>query len=72
MEHHPPRATAGQRIHQHAECYYASGASTGYEVYLMRCGDSVTFTRMGDGGFMNWAFDGRYNREDGSNIVHFY
>ena len=73
MPYLPPRAAPGSYYHQHAECYYVSGASTGYEVYLIPVGDSATFTRQGDGGYINWAFqgpDGHLSRID--NVVNFF
>ncbi|KAG2485298.1 hypothetical protein HYH03_015972 [Edaphochlamys debaryana] len=58
----------GSYVHQHAECYYLSGCSQGYEVYLIRHGDWAKFTRHGDGGWINWAMCGsRFNRSD--NVV---
>ncbi len=60
----------GAFVHQHAECYYASGASTGYDVYLVRHGDQAQCVRHGDGGWINWAVYGsHYTRND--NVVTF-
>lgn len=46
----------GPNIHQHAELEYKLGTSQGYEVYFVKEGDEATFTREGDGGYINWAY----------------
>jgi hypothetical protein len=46
----------GYFIKQHVRCTYALGTSTGYGVFLIRQGDYAYFERLGDGGWINWAF----------------
>ena len=54
-------------VHQHVELGMAVG-SCGYEVYLSPKGQHFKFVRNGDGGFINWAYGGDFNR-DGSTIT---
>ena len=54
-------------VHQHVELGMAVG-TCGYEVYLSPKGQHFKFVRNGDGGFINWAYGGDFNR-DGSTIT---
>ena len=54
---------SGEHVHKHVEFYTGAGNSYGYEVYLMRKGQKTVFILDGDGGFINWCFQGNYNRD---------
>jgi hypothetical protein len=52
--------------HQHVECSLDFFTTTqGYEVDVF---DSGTFTLVGDGGYINWCFDGNYVH-DGNSVT---
>jgi hypothetical protein len=54
--------------HSHHELGLIFG-STGYELYWFKSG---TFTRNGDGGYLNWAYEGVVTgTENGGSVVHF-
>lgn len=53
--------------HEHTELRVSLGRTVGYECYVF---DSGTLTKRGDGGFINWCFNGSYKR-DGDH-VEFY
>lgn len=60
-------------LHSTLGCrYYTKGIktpSTGYEVYVIPYGAGrVVFKLLGDGGYSNWAFNGRYRR-DGKTVI---
>lgn len=57
---------AGSVVRQHTEMKYASGATQGYEVYLIQNGKRVFFHRKGDGGHLNWAVHGQFERGSGN------
>ncbi len=59
---HPEHKTEGTSIHQHHELQISLGRTIGYEIYFSKKGDSFSLENLGDGGFINWAYDG-YNRE---------
>ena len=53
-------------IHQHFEVDISLGGTVGYELYM---GNSGTFKRLGDGGFINWGYNAvlaKDAEEDGS------
>lgn len=57
-------------VHQHYELDLPSSPGTqGYEIFVL---DSGTFTRAGDGGYLNWCFGGSYDYPPLSNTVTFY
>jgi hypothetical protein len=60
---HPAHRVSGDHIHQHVELPMSVG-TCGYEVYLAQKGRPFTFVLEGDGGFINWAYDGEFNRND--------
>jgi hypothetical protein len=49
-------------IHQHFELGMAAG-TCGYDVYFSRKGKPFTFVNQGDGGFLNWAFNGEFTQK---------
>ncbi|WPG97941.1 Hypothetical protein R9X50_00072400 [Acrodontium crateriforme] len=53
--------------HQHVELPLTAPRTMGYEIFAFTSG---TFTLQGDGGFINWCFDGNFNR-DGNNVTFF-
>jgi len=55
--------------HLHIEVPMTVG-TCGYEIWLLPKGQKITFVRNGDGGFINWAFGGRFNRD--GDTVNFY
>ncbi|KAF4604958.1 hypothetical protein EYR40_003741 [Pleurotus pulmonarius] len=54
--------------HKHEEFDLVIGGTVGYEIYNFRSGE---FTRHGDGGFINWAFNGNVltRDQDGAHVV---
>jgi len=55
--------------HTHHELDISLGRTIGYELYWFRSG---TFTRNGDGGYLNWAYEGVVTgTENGGSVVHF-
>ncbi|KAJ8523242.1 hypothetical protein ONZ45_g330 [Pleurotus djamor] len=55
--------------HRHEEVDVKIGGTIGYEIYNARSG---TFTRQGDGGFLNWAWGGNAVKvEDGGKRLVF-
>lgn len=67
----------GPHIHQHAELHYVIGTSQGYEVYFVKEGKKATFTREGDGGYINWAFvcetsHCKRGKGDHENVLHMF
>jgi hypothetical protein len=51
--------------HQHVELGMTVG-TCGYDVYFAPKGKPFTFVNQGDGGFINWAFNGEFNRNGGT------
>jgi hypothetical protein len=45
-------------VSQHVELYYTLGTSQGYTVLFIPNSSSGVFNRIGDGGYINWAFYG--------------
>jgi hypothetical protein len=59
---HPQHQANGpQVIHQHYELGMTVG-TCGYDVYFSKKGQAFTFNNQGDGGFINWAFEGEFDR----------
>ncbi|KAF5354342.1 hypothetical protein D9756_007326 [Leucocoprinus leucothites] len=55
--------------HQHKEFDLESSGTVGYEIYWLRSG---TFKRKGDGGYINWAWQGAISgTDDDGATVHF-
>ncbi|KAF5356951.1 hypothetical protein D9756_006373 [Leucocoprinus leucothites] len=55
--------------HQHQEFDLQIGGTVGYEIYWLRSG---TFKRQGDGGYINWAWQGVISGTDNNGAtVHF-
>ncbi|KAJ8702334.1 hypothetical protein PTI98_001057 [Pleurotus ostreatus] len=54
--------------HKHHELDIQIGGTIGYEIYNFKSGE---FTRHGDGGFINWAFQGnlKSRSSDGRHLV---
>jgi hypothetical protein len=63
---HTKHNREGNFIHQHYELPISLGRTIGYEIYFSKKGDPFSLENLGDGGFINWAFDG-YKR-DGNRI----
>ena len=56
-------------IHQHEELNYLLDIkSIGYEIYFSKIGDPFWLENLGDGGYINWAYDGYFER-DGNRIT---
>ena len=68
--HTKHRMEYGERIHQHVEFYTVGKLSFSYEIYFMRRGQKTKFVLEGDGGFLNWAMIGYFERN--GNSVVFY
>jgi hypothetical protein len=63
---HPQHSASGaQVIHQHYELPMTVG-TCGYEIYFSPKGKAFSFENKGDGGFINWAFAGEFNRNGGN------
>jgi len=58
---HPKHRISGANIHQHHELPMTVG-TCGYDIYFSQKGKPFTFVNEGDGGFINWAFNGEFNR----------
>jgi hypothetical protein len=58
---HPNHRVSGATIHQHYELPMTLG-TCGYDIYFSQKGKQFTFVNQGDGGFINWAFNGEFNR----------
>ena len=65
-----PHDRDGIFVHQHVEMYYTVGPITksiGYEIYFSKFGDPFWLENLGDGGYINWSYDGSFER-DGNRI----
>ena len=59
---HPRHTVSGANvIHQHYELPMTVG-TCGYDIYFDQKGKPFTFVNQGDAGFLNWAFNGEFNR----------
>jgi hypothetical protein len=59
---HPKHTVSGANvIHQHYELPMTVG-TCGYDIYFALKGRPFTFVNQGDAGFVNWAFNGEFNR----------
>ena len=56
-----PKAPGSYVRHQHVELGMTLG-TCGYDIYFSPKGKPFTFVNHGDGGFINWAFNGEFNR----------
>ena len=64
ITHHGGSTAEGPGVvHDHVELPMAVG-SCGYEVFLSPKGQPFKFVLNGDGGFINWAYGGDFNRDD--------
>jgi hypothetical protein len=61
---HTRHETTGKHIHNHVEVDINIGGTIGYEIYYSRKGQPFTLTNKGDGGFLNWAYNGEFERKD--------
>jgi hypothetical protein len=62
---HTHHSTWGTWIHQHVELPMTIG-TCGYEIYFSVRGQGFTLANHGDGGYINWAYYGEYERNGGS------
>ena len=60
---HTRHETTGKHIHKHVEVDIKIGGTIGYEIYYSRKGKPFTLTNKGDGGFLNWAYNGEFERK---------
>ena len=60
--------TSGKAIHQHVEVPVAFG-TFGYEVYFAKPGQRFDLWRIGDGGNINWAYAGNWQRDGKGNHI---
>jgi hypothetical protein len=58
----------GTWIHQHYEFPISLGRTIGYEIYFAEKGKGFSLRNDGDGGWLNWAYCGEFNR-DGNHIA---
>lgn len=60
-------------VSQHVELNYSLGTSQGYTVLFIPDSSSGVFNRIGDGGYINWAWfgDGTERSGDQGRIVTF-
>jgi hypothetical protein len=59
---HPQHKVNGPHyIHQHFELGMTVG-TCGYDAYISPMGQPFVFANQGDGGYLNWAYLGRFNR----------
>ena len=61
----PPPGKGSYVIHQHVELGMTVG-TCGYDIYFSRKGKAFKFVNQGDGGFINWAFNGEFARNGGT------
>jgi hypothetical protein len=54
-------------VHQHVEVPMTAG-TVGYEAYFAPKGQPFKFVRKGDGGYINWAFQGNF-QHNGATIT---
>jgi hypothetical protein len=61
---HTAHATSGEYVHQHHELPMdpAGVRTIGYEIYFAKKGRPFSLELRGDGGFINWAYLGEFNR----------
>jgi hypothetical protein len=68
ISHHRSSKAEGPGIvHNHVELPMAVG-SCGYEIFASPKGQPFKFVLNGDGGYINWAFSGNFNR-DGNTLT---
>lgn len=60
--HRSSKAEGPGVVHDHVELPMAVG-SCGYEIFGSPKGQPFKFVLNGDGGFINWAFSGDFNRD---------
>jgi hypothetical protein len=65
--HKGSKAEGPEVVHDHVELPMAVG-SAGYEIFASRKGQPFKFVLNGDGGYLNWAFGGNFNR-DGNTLT---
>jgi hypothetical protein len=65
--HKGSKAEGPEVVHDHVELKMAAG-SAGYEIFGSRKGQPFRFELNGDGGYLNWAFGGDFNR-DGNTLT---
>jgi hypothetical protein len=66
--HNPCEAKGLNVIHQHQELPMTLG-TCGYDIYFSPKGKPFSFVNLGDGGFINWAFEGEFNRPGNGNVL---
>ena len=59
---HTRHTVSGEYVHQHVELPISLGRTIGYEVYFSLRGKPFTLTKQGDGGWINWGYDGWFTR----------
>jgi hypothetical protein len=66
---HTEHETWGAFVHEHVEMPIGFLDKTmGYEIYLSRFGDFFGLELRGDGGYINWAYNGYFTR-DGNKLL---
>ncbi len=60
---HTNHGVVGNYVKEHYELPMTFG-TCGYEIYFARHGDTFALTNNGDGGYLNWAYNGYFQRED--------
>jgi len=59
---HPQHSVTGPHVvHQHHELGMTVG-TCGYDSYCSPMGQPFTFDNQGDGGYLNWAYAGKFSR----------
>ena len=56
-------ARGSKYVHMHQEVGMKVG-TCGYEIYVSPKGSPFVFTLNGDGGYINWAYEGEFSRND--------
>jgi hypothetical protein len=59
---HTAHSASGEYVHQHVEFPISLGRSIGYEVYFAQKGRPFALELKGDGGYLNWAYNGEFSR----------
>jgi hypothetical protein len=65
--HKQSKAIGKSVVHKHVEMKQTVG-TVGYEIFAAPKGKTFVFKRNGDGGFLNWAYRGKFKSKGGNTI----
>jgi hypothetical protein len=65
---HTAHRVSGEYVHEHFELGMTVG-TCGYEIYFALKGRPFEFELQGDGGWINWGFNGEFNRDGGKLVA---